>query len=130
MSFFIPNGPTIPNSGNYKDLTVQALQSDSIVSGSLNSGPNNVGFFQTNPSTQQTLDVNSSTLLTDTVTLLQNYGLAQVPASSVRNVTFQNSTSSTTLQLYLQKGSPRPSIATLIATLAPTDTLVWPIPLT
>jgi hypothetical protein len=131
-----PTPPLIPPSANIQDANIQKLKTDEVVTGSMNSNNSGIGFFQTSPVVQQSLDLNSPTLASDTVALLQTYGLASVPTSSVRSVTFQNLTSvmgGTVLKLYLQKGAPVPQIATLIATLTPTgptSTFVWPIPLT
>ena len=76
MSFFVPNGPTIPGSANFDSLTVQKLQTNTV-----NTTSEELSFFDAEPVPKLAIDKNASTGLKDITTVLTVYGLVQQTVS-------------------------------------------------
>jgi hypothetical protein len=124
MSFFVPNGPTIPGSGNFNSLTIQKLQTSTV-----NASEENLSFFDANPVPQLAIGKNAPTNLNDLVTTLTAYGLV-TQTTSGRTVTFNNQ-SSVDVNLLITYGAPVPAGPNFLTKLkALTGTYVWDIPST
>lgn len=126
MSFFVPNGPTIPGSANFDSLTVQKLQTNTV-----NTTSEELSFFDAEPVPKLAIDKNASTGLKDITTVLTVYGLVQQTVSG-RTVTFNNQ-SSVPVNLMITYGSPAPGGPNLLTTLTTSGTgssYVWDIPAT
>lgn len=129
--------PRYPNFGVRRDVNFNTLSSDrayldDIINSVVQTSSSNNGIQFNNIQNQVKLDAHRNFILSQTVAQL-TAGDPLPTFPSGRTITFNNMTSSTTLDIYLTEGYPNESSAAIISggsAVAPSSSVVWNIPTT